>query len=275
MLAISTNVAPTIRMSGLNTLGELAIWTGSPARAETLFMEGLALAREADDRFFIWLLLRNLGQAASAQGEYMAAMAHYEAAHAVAQEAGGRGATIDTMGLMGQVAVQMGDLARAADLLTEVLAMCDPEADDELELRAHALAGLGWMALQEGDAPRAAARYGESLRLYWAEQDKGGVAETLCGMAATALDRHPEPATRVLSAGTSLLKTIGLVTPVTPGFHHEFFDRVRATARAALGEDAFTHTWEAGERLPIEEAVSLAFDLAAALAAEDVKDLIA
>ena len=275
MLAMSTDVTPTSRIAGLNAVGELAMWTGNPARAETLFTQGLALARETNDQFFVWLSLRNLGQATAAQGEDAAAMAHYEAAYAVAQEVGSRGATIDTIGLMGLVAVQMGDFARANKLFSDVLEKCDPAADDEFELRAHALAGLGWMALQEGNVERAAALYGESLRLYADEQDQGGVAETLCGVAATALDRHPELATRVLSAGMTLLTSIGLVTPITPGITREFFDRVRATASAALSEDSFTQAWEAGQALSSVEAVSEALELASTETDDMVKEPIA
>jgi predicted ATPase/class 3 adenylate cyclase len=267
-LAMPIQVAPTVRMNGLNAVGELAMWTGNPARAETMFTEGLALAREADDRFTIWLLLRNLGQAAFRGGDFATAMTRYEEANTVAQELGNRGVINDTLGLMGEVAVRTGDYPGATELLTQVLGLWQP--GDSSEIRANAMAGLGWIALDHGDTRRAAAHYAESITLFWGYRDHVGTADTLCGVAATAVDRHPERAARLLGAGIALLETTGFVSAKTPGLALLLQDRVRAAAREALGAEAFTTAWEAGRALPIDDAVNEARDLAAALTVEDV-----
>jgi hypothetical protein len=79
---------------------------------------------------------------------------------------------------------------------------------------------------------------------------------------------------RILSTGMTLLKSIGLVTPITSGYDCEFFDRVRATARAAVGEDSLRQAWEAGQAKSTAEAVREALNLASTLADEPVKEPI-
>jgi hypothetical protein len=87
---------------------------------------------------------------------------------------------MDTRELMGELAVRMGDHARGTELFTEVLAMWQP--GDAFEYRAMTVADLGWIALHEGDAQRAAVQFGESLRLFWGQRVQAGMnARALVG----------------------------------------------------------------------------------------------
>jgi predicted ATPase len=274
--ALQGEIPLLLRASGCNAVGELAMWTGNPTRAGMMFTEGLALAREAGDQGWVWMFLRNLGQAALNSRAYPTAMARYEEAYAVAQvvaqEEGDQSLLIDTRGLMGELALQMGDHAQATELLTEALVLSQAEVDGDYQNRANPLAGLAWIALHQGDLRGAAAHYGESLRLFWDQRDAGGVAEILCGVAATAVERHPEPATRVLAAGMGLLKTIGLAMIKTPGVEHELSDQVSAVARQALGEEQFTTAWATGQAMSLEDAVREALELITSLTGCEVDD---
>jgi tetratricopeptide (TPR) repeat protein len=228
----------------------------------------LALAREAEDRFYVWLLLRNLGQATRASGDHPRALAYYEEAYAVAQEFGdrGRGALIDTLGLMGELAVRTGNLERGSKLFREVLAMW--RRDDYMADKANALSGLGWIAVIEGNTLEAAVKLSEGLALFWEQRDKTGVAELLLRISAAALSGGcPEQAARLHGAGTALMETSGYV--LAPA-DREPYDQICAAAKKALGADAFTIAWEAGRALQIDDAVNEAQDFAAALTVEDV-----
>jgi predicted ATPase/class 3 adenylate cyclase len=263
------NHAPiSVRIGVLNAVGELGLWTGDFRRGAAMFADGLALAREAEDRFYVWLLLRNLGQATRASGDYPQALAYYEEAYAVAQEFGdrGHGPLIDTLSLMGDLAVRTGNLERGSKLFREVLAMW--RRDDHVADKAHALSGLGWIAVIEGNTLEAAVRLSEGLALFWEQRDMAGVAELLLQISAAALSGGcPEHAARLHGAGTALMETSGYV--LAPA-DREPYDQTCSAAREALGGDAFTTAWEAGRALQIDDAVNEAQDLAAALTAEDV-----
>jgi tetratricopeptide (TPR) repeat protein len=149
-----------------------------------MFTGALALAREAGDQFFVWLVLRNLGQAAREREDYATALARYEEAYAAAQEDGRRDTVMNTHVLLGELTVLMGDHARGTRLLTDVMAMWQP--NDEAQDRTNALLRLGEIALHEGDVQRAAARYAENLAMVWEQRDQPGVADIICRMAAMA-----------------------------------------------------------------------------------------
>jgi predicted ATPase/class 3 adenylate cyclase len=265
-LAVKGEITPTLRMGGLNAVGELAMWTGNPARADEMFTEALALAQDAGDRFFVWLMLRNLGQAARERVDYATALARFEEAYAVAQEEGRRDFVMDSLGLMGEVAALMGDHVRGVTLLNDVLAMW--QSNDLASDRGNALANLGRIALAEGDVQHAASRYAESLTVFWEQNDQPGVADLLCTMAAMGdVAGHPEAAARLLGAGTTFLEGMGIVASPPD---RELHDRVRRSVHDALGHDTFIKAWETGRALLIEDAVAEARALTERLVGKDL-----
>jgi non-specific serine/threonine protein kinase len=72
-----------------------------------------------------------------------------------------------------------------------------------------------------------------------------------------AAQQQPERAARLFGAAESLRERIGV--PLHPDDQKEH-DQKEAAAREALGEPAFSTTWEAGRAMTWEEAVAYALE---------------
>ena len=103
------------------------------------------------------------------------------------------------------------------------------------------------VALDRGEAARAAAVALEALNRFWAQGDQAAAIECLVLLtgAAAALGRI-EPAGRLIGASDRLRDVLGIV--LTPEF--ERMDG-RAAVRAGLGEDRAAEAFAAGRTLPL------------------------
>ncbi len=119
---------------------------------------------------------------------------------------------------------------------------------------ATTLLNLGNVLRDQDALDQAAARYGESLSLHRELQDRLGVAHCLQGMAMVAGRRGDAGrSARLCGAAAALRAAIG--APHAPA-NRAAFERTTASARAALGDAAFTEAWAAGEALSLEEAIA-------------------
>jgi hypothetical protein len=117
-----------------------------------------------------------------------------------------------------------------------------------------ALQALGDLALGQGDAGLAPTLYQESLTLARTVGYKDVVACCLEGLAGVACATgQSERAARVYGAAAALRAGIGVALPLADRAGHE---RMVATARAVLGEDAYAAAWAAGQALPLQQAIS-------------------
>ena len=81
-----------------------------------------------------------------------------------------------------------------------------------------------------------------------------GCAECLERLARVACAQgQPERATRLCAAAAALREAIGAPLPPAERPH---FDQTVATARVALGADAFASAWEHGRTLPLEQVIA-------------------
>ncbi len=109
------------------------------------------------------------------------------------------------------------------------------------------------MALERGEASRAAALFTECLAVAQAIADSRRLAECLEGFGELAAKAgRVERAARLLGAAQALRDANGsVVEPVDRPIHV----RSIAAARQALGDPAFTAAWDTGRATPLEQMI--------------------
>ncbi|GAA1589770.1 BTAD domain-containing putative transcriptional regulator [Actinomadura kijaniata] len=237
----------------LDAQAQLAELRGEVERSLTLLAEALELVEELDAREDQSDLLVRRGDLLLRGGDLDAAGRDYERAAGLAARAGAQPKAMTARHGLAEIARLRGDTATARRLYEEVLAA--PIAEwgwsGDTPVRAHA--GLGWLALAEGDPERARGLFRRAF------DGTGGIGgtdgttvalsggDTALGMAAVALaEGRPERAAVLLGAERTL-RTIGrLLSPDTV--------RVAAAAREALGDAAYEKAFAQGAAMTREEA---------------------
>jgi ATP/maltotriose-dependent transcriptional regulator MalT len=157
--------------------------------------------------------------------------------------------------LRGRLAHLQGDLERAATLLEESLAWVRQLGSLS---RFAMLNDLGRVALDHGTPERAAALFGEGLKLNWEPGNELESIHSLVGLAGVAgALRQPARAAQLLGAAEGIRASIGgSLTPV----ERAVFDRYAATTRAQLDDAAFAAAWTAGQHMTLEQTTAEALD---------------
>jgi DNA-binding CsgD family transcriptional regulator len=192
----------------------------------------------------------------------------------------------------GLLARKLGDFQAARELYQEVLSAGSPISGYAGYAVPGALQGLGWLAFWEGDEEKADALFAESLSQFEGLGDRLRAAGSLLGLAHLASRRgdHEQAegfCERALALASRLhdrwlssvcLQSLGRIAVAagridrgarllsaaererqdtgaqwTP-FVRDDYERTVASARAALGDDAFTTAWAAGQLLTVEQA---------------------
>lgn len=122
---------------------------------------------------------------------------------------------------------------------------------------AVSLSNLGGIACDQGDYAAARSLQVEALATAREIGDRRMTAYCLEGLAAVALGQEQsDRAARLFGAAAALREEIGCpLTPVEAAGEENQVSRLRQ----ALGEEAFTAAWQAGEAMALEEAVEYAF----------------
>ena len=247
-------LAPEVRIKVANTAGILAGEQGDFETARGYFEEGLAIARERDDAYYVAATLTNLGNLALFQADYATASRLYEEALERSRTAGldrGLAVTIENLGC---VALLEGDVERSIELLSESEALM--RATSDLHNLASTLRALGRSHLERGDRERADELFRESLELALEIGQRHGIADCLEGLAAFAVARGDAArAAALFGAAEALRESFGAKrAPDVEAWH------VRWSARAheALDPAAFDAEEARGRRLSLDDAVRLA-----------------
>ena len=241
--------------TSLSNLGVLATGQGDFASARALFEESLAILRELGDEWGIAIALGNLGTAANEEGDYPAAKSRHEESLAIKRKLGNRSGIAKTLDNLANLAQAQGDGPTAKALHLECLAIAR-ELGDRVKF-AIALLNLAAVDCDQGDLVLARERYTESLVLLRELGDKRSTASNLegLGVVVATLD-GPLHAARIWGAAEQLRAEIG--SPLAPAAKARYDPHV-AAARAALGDDAaFSHAWQEGRALTLDQAMELA-----------------
>ena len=160
---------------------------------------------------------------------------------------------------LGNVAVARGEHARAAPLIEQSLSLGRQAGD--LWVMAMALILAADIARALGQYERALAMLKESLEHYRALRAPWGICMVLSMAAGVAVDRgESERAARLFGAEHALRNAVGYVMGIRGRPVHE---RDLASARAALGDEAFAAAWATGEAMTSEQAVEHALSIPA------------
>ncbi len=243
-----------LRTAALYGAWRFAMSLGRSARAATLAGEALALAERTRNQSDMSNALAMLGANALATGSEDEAFTYFTGSYATAKRAGEAGAIDLALFNLAEIARKQGDVARATELLEEILAHA--RAIEMTWGIANALNLLGNLARQQQDYGRAKVRYRESLALYRRFGNATYIALCLESIAAIACaERHFERAARLCAAAAVL--RMRAHTPLPPS-EQEDFDKIVMTTRAELNETTFAEEWRIGSTLTQDDAISYA-----------------
>jgi non-specific serine/threonine protein kinase len=236
----------------LHDLAITVLHQGDLSRAATLAREAGEAAQGA------WQTANSLfldGLVAWEQGDLATATSLGEECAAQWRRLGGRRGVAVALGfLLCPVLREQGDLERAIAFGEEGLALGRDLGEGGVI--GWACLGLGQAACEHGDPVRAREALVEGLSLFWERGMRWFVARCLAGLTQVArLQGQAQRAVRVAGATEVLLACIN--APLPRG-DRVGFGRAVDASRAALGDEAFTVAWQAGQALPLAEAVTLA-----------------
>jgi len=255
-------VAPLLlRIKILSGLGRTLVRHGKVEYgAQTFAIEALQLAQRIDDQDGISNAFATLGMIAQASSKLDEAEAAFTESYSHAR-------LIEQSGLMSRALSHLAELARMRGDVTRATAL-----SEEALARAQAtgitwdipiiVTLLGHLACQQQNYALAKARYREALVLYRTFSSPTYIASCLDGYAAAiCAEGYYAQATRLCGASAALREQAqALLLPA----EREAFERVVATARAALDEPAFVREWTAGAAFPQDAAIDYALSEACA-----------
>ncbi len=259
--AIGDRWGTALALDGLAGTADLH---GEHRRALALTDEALVLAEHLDAAEDVADLLCNrgdytlrpaglgvAGRGTEDEDDLAAARDDYERAAAVARRVGNPTGLAGALRGLGDVARLAGDLDEAARLYEQTLDRLDPHWVKSSRHHVRALLGLGRIAQERGDLATARARMREAAVVAVAQGPLHDCALAVEALAGVALD-DPDPAGAV-----RLLAAAPVLRGVAPSDDREVA-RVRADARARLGEDGYATAYATGSALTLGEACRLA-----------------
>ena len=254
---IPEDASPGERAKALTGAGILAYFRGDHARAAFLCQDGLSLCRDAGDRWSLALSLLILG----IYGEYYpiagaqaASQAQFQESLTLAHDLGDPWLTALAQGELGLFVLHSGDAAYALDLCREGLALARQVGNHWL--LGVSLGNTAFCLLHQCQPEAAATLFRESLGVRWELRDQVGITVCLGGLAGVAvLQGQAERAGRLFGAATALITSIEAELP--PVFR-QGYESMAAEARDRFGSDGFEAAWQAGQTMPLSDAVTAA-----------------
>jgi predicted ATPase/class 3 adenylate cyclase len=283
---------PDLRAEALFWLGHMLWAEADYERAAPLMEETLALCRVLGEPRVAARCLRILGHIARERGDGEQATALFREALDLARDIGDTARTAWALLGLGDVAREQGDAARLERFCAESLTLFREVSDKRGE--GYALNNLGLAARLRQDVPQAAALFADSLAVFRELGFAVGVAEVLSNVGGLArVQGQLEQARTAFVESLALARTAGPMAVVADDLvglagvagaqqqaarasrlfgtaqalreanrmprwpvHETDHERDVAATRAALGEDAFTAAWAAGQVLPLEQAIA-------------------
>jgi predicted ATPase/DNA-binding SARP family transcriptional activator len=237
----------------LSSLGSVAREQSRYARARELQTEALAEFEALGDRPGMAGARDSLGFAAWLEGDFATATAECTQALAAFTELGDAEGAAGAECYLGVAAMYRGEHEAAAAALAR-----SRELAEQVGFRegvAWALHERGLLAVRRGE-PGAAALLHEALDIHRDLGDRWRMASVLDDLAAAALtEQPPDPAraARLLGAAQRIREAIGTAVAPCERADHA---RTEASARAALGEAAFSSHFQAGAAEPLDDVLA-------------------
>ncbi len=248
----SPELSPDELGQALREFGTVLREQGEFVRATALFEQAAALYDAIGDRASVTFVLIGLGDVARDRGDSASVRAYCEPNLVLLREFGIQWAVGFALNNLALAAYYERDLTRASALVHESVALFRAiSADSSL---SEVLITLGTILLAQEDAVAAYDALTEALRLAWVVGPRLFVALALEGLANVVVSRGDAKLAAWLLAGASVLR-IRMGTPIRPVDRADV-ERTLATARAALGEDAFARVWAEAQTRSLEQILS-------------------
>ncbi len=244
--------------ANLLLLGRMASARGEHARAQQLLEESLVLYRALGYAGDIAWPLIYLARNAIIQREQEQARSWLEEAQALCREAAGNKVGLaHALSLLGQGALELGDVVRAYDLLTECH-LLNQEAGNRRNI-AYSLFLLASVITQQGDSSRAYALYEQSLALARTLEHRGLIASCLEGLAVVvSAQGQLTRAAQLWGAAETARETMGQRNISSfPQTLHIHAEQARAMTRTYLGDEAFVRAFAEGRTMTSDQILSL------------------
>jgi DNA-binding CsgD family transcriptional regulator len=220
----------------------VASYLEEDGRAAELLDESIAMCRRLDEREGLVLALTGRGLVARKLGDLAAARALYHEALAGGPGGGHVGYAVPgALQGLGWLAFWEGNEDEAGGLFSESLTTFEELGDRQQA--AGSLYGLAQLASRRGDHGQAQVMCERALKLATDLNDRWLSSICLEGMGRSAVAAgRVEVGVSILSAADAARQNTGMQW--TP-FVRADYERTLASARAALGEDAFVDAWAA------------------------------
>ena len=245
------------REAEANALSGLATTVGRHHDAEAardMYAEAMLIAGELGDAQMVATLRQGLATLLWYHGDLAAARPLLRESLAETEALGLAYDAASVGQILGWLALGDGELAEARGLLEAAVTALGKLQDRWGVARCRL--GLGYTAIAAGDLAAARASFAECLRIVGELGHKLIQCACLGGLAiAAAADGRPDRAATLFGAAITLRLTLGANHSALV---QEAQERGMATARDALGEQAFQRAFDAGAALQLEEARALA-----------------
>jgi tetratricopeptide (TPR) repeat protein len=222
--------------------------------AEALYHQSVTLCREINERRGEAYGLSGLAELVMQRAQYAEAEPLLVESVALARVVGDPILLASSLTNLAIAVRVRGDAERAFQAFEEALTIAR-DAGNEWII-SQILRDRGRAACHEGMVALAEESLVKSLRITQALGAEVQTAETLESFAELGLAKHaPERAARIWGATEHLREEADAPIPL---YLQAEYQTAVATARAALGDDAFDRAWNEGRAMPLEEVVRYA-----------------
>jgi tetratricopeptide (TPR) repeat protein len=241
--------------------GHVAWREGDDTLARTSAEEGIAVSREVGDISRIAASLSVLGVVEMRQGHYVTAQASFEESLTLFQQAEDKTGSALLFSFLGVLAYTQGRYEQAKSFFEQSLQLWR-ESDGKIYV-AGILYDLGSVIYQQNNWREAAQFFEEGLTLSLELKEKPDIARCLAGLAIVAeAEEQPERAIHLFGVIEALLEAENMELETIDRFDRvpvpiqADYERHRAAARAALGDEVFEAAYAEGQAMSLEEAVA-------------------
>jgi predicted ATPase/class 3 adenylate cyclase len=222
-----------VTASCIHTLGDIALAQGDEQRAIQWYETELAFGQEKQLEISLMFALNGLGKAAWVQGKYEVATKRFEEALRMSEKAGPKTAMLLALYGLGRVALSQRDYDSAGEFLTQASEIRLAETSEIRLPETNELFTWIW------------------LKTYGVATDYPLEAFAVLAAAQNQMER----AARLFGAVESLYASIHFEMSAKERTEH---DHAIASARAALGDEAFAAAWAEGRLMTMEQAIAFA-----------------
>jgi predicted ATPase len=243
------------RAWALAGLTVMAVESGDGASGRPWIEEALSIYQELEDRWGVAFSLFMLGGVVEGEGDYPAQERYYEESLPIFQEVGDENYVLLVTRNLTSTYYYLGDRERSRARHEDTLKLA--RAMGNTEIVADVLGTLGQYALEDGRLDDAVSLLTESLRLERELDNPVATAIVLRAAAwLSALIGSANVAAKLLSVSEAIRLEMVFSAPWFGEVKEEEINRIRDR----LDEASFNEAWEAGAKLSVEDATSLALE---------------